>query len=400
MNRNYHYQTISELSELIHKQKVSPVDVLAECVERIEKLQPKLNAFITVTAEQARAEAKQAESEIKAGKWRGPLHGVPVAIKDMYDTAGIKTTAAFEHFANRVPQKDAAAVSRLKDAGAIIVGKTNMHKLAMGTTGLDSAFGAIKNPWNGAYIAGGSSGGSAAAVAAGLCFAAIDTDAVGSCRLPAACCGVVGYKCTWGIIDNSGILADQPADPIILKLATAAITTRDAADTLLVANVLTSNKLKPSKTTRRLGIVNNFGADQAVRENILQATQVFKKEGYELVEISAPFSQNPDMEHIDDARRSTASLFAGIDAMLLPTLAVTVPKASELSPDPQALSPQNTFFANYFGLPAISVPSGFDEHGMPFGLQIVGAPDTDATILQLAQDYQHAAAWNTKHPVD
>jgi aspartyl-tRNA(Asn)/glutamyl-tRNA(Gln) amidotransferase subunit A len=398
MSNRYHYMTIGELGELIRNQTVSSVDVVAECLERIQMVQSKINAFITILADQAMAEAKQATAEIKAGKWRGPLHGIPVAVKDMYDTAGIKTTAAFEQFADRIPQKDAAAVTRLKEAGAIIIGKTNMHKLAMGTTTLDSAFGPVKNPWNKEFIAGGSSGGSAAAVAAGLCFATIDTDAVGSCRLPAACCGVVGYKCTSGLIDNSGILADQPADPVILKLATAAITTRDAGDTVLLTTVLTDSTMNTDTAIKRLGVVQNFGADPAVRKNFLQATEVFKNQGYELVEVSAPFDENPDMQQIDAARGMVADMFTDIDVMILPTLATTVPRAADLDPDPQALSPQNTFFANYFGLPAVSVPSGFDGHGLPFGLQIVGNQDHDAAVLQLAQDYQRATPWGGQHP--
>ncbi len=143
-------------------------------------------------ADDALTRAAEAEREIASGHWRGPLHGIPIAIKDFYDTAGVRTTAAFEKFMNRVPSKDAASVARLKEAGAILIGKTNMHRLGMGTTGLESAFGAVKNPVNADYIPGGSSSGSAAAVASGLCFATLDTDAIGSCRLPAACCGWSG----------------------------------------------------------------------------------------------------------------------------------------------------------------------------------------------------------------
>src|SRR5688572_25786387 len=132
------HATIQELSKLIRTQKGSPVEVLDACLKRIEDLNPRLNAFITVLADQAREQARAAETEIKAGKWRGPLHGIPVGIKDFYDTAGIKTTAGSEHFKDRVPEKDAVGVRKLKKAGAIIIGKMNMHKLGMGTTGLDS----------------------------------------------------------------------------------------------------------------------------------------------------------------------------------------------------------------------------------------------------------------------
>jgi aspartyl-tRNA(Asn)/glutamyl-tRNA(Gln) amidotransferase subunit A len=203
---------IATIHQQVRMQKVSPVEVVHACLSRIEQFNPKLNAFITVLADQALAQARVAEAEIKAEKWRGPLHGIPVGIKDFYDTAGIKTTAAFEGFKDRVPGKDAAAVAKLKEAGAIIVGKMNMHRLGMGTTGLESYYGPVVNPRNAEYIPGGSSAGSAAAVASGMCYATLDTDAIGSCRLPAACCGVVGFKGTCGLIDPQGILEGEP-DP-------------------------------------------------------------------------------------------------------------------------------------------------------------------------------------------
>ncbi len=400
MSKNYQYYTISELSKLVQEHKVTATELIITALERVTESQPKLNAFITVLNDQALAEAKKADEEIAAGKWRGPLHGIPVAVKDFYDTAGIKTTAAFEHFADRIPEKDADAVAKLKAAGAIIIGKTNMHKLGMGTTSLDSAFGPVHNPWNQEYIAGGSSGGSAAAVAAGLCFATIDTDAVGSCRLPAACCGVVGYKCTWGLLDNTGILADQPPDPMILKLATVGIITRSTEDTLLVSAVLQNKAAEPValKPRQQIGIVSNFGADETTRAAFMEATAVFKKLGYEMREVLAPISPNPDMQHIDEQRQTATEAFKDIDVMILPTLATTVPRAADLPPDPQALSPQNTFFVNYLGLPALSVPCGFDKDGLPLGLQIVGKPNEDDVICEVGAAYQEATKWSTRHP--
>ncbi len=200
------YMDIVRLGENIHAGSVSPLEVVDGLLERIEALDPELNAFITVTAERARERAISAAEEVESGNWRGPLHGIPVGIKDFYDTAGIGTTAAFEHFENRVPVKDTAVVTKLKEAGAVIVGKTNIHAMGMGTTGLDSHFGPAVNPWNAEYIPGGSSSGSAVAVASGMCYATVDTDAIGSCRLPAACCGVVGFKGIFGLVDSSGIL--------------------------------------------------------------------------------------------------------------------------------------------------------------------------------------------------
>ncbi|MGH7158200.1 MAG: amidase [Candidatus Saccharimonadales bacterium] len=398
----YHFETITEISKLIKEQKLSPVTLVEECLTQIDKLNPKINAFITVLADQTRKDAQQAAQEIKAGRWRGPLHGVPVAFKDMYDTAGIKTTAAFEYFKERVPQKDAAAVRALKEAGAIVLGKTNMHKLAMGTTSLDSAFGPVRNPWNNKYIAGGSSGGSAAAVASGMTFATVDTDAIGSTRLPAACCGVVGYKCTWGKLDNSGILEGEKTDEVILKLASVGIITRSVDDTALVADALGKTsyaKALPGKPeSQRIGVVTNFGADDAVREHFAAAVKVLEKSGFTTSPTEAPFSENPDMKQIDKNRKNAGDIFEKVDVLVLPTTATVVPTVKNIGDDPQALSPQNTFFANYFGLPAVSIPAGFDANGLPVGLQIVGKTGDDISVLQVALAFQQATQWTKRHP--
>ena len=215
---NWKHDTgIADLAEILRGQAASPADAVASFLRRIERLQPELNAFITVAAESATEDAQSAEQDIRRGEWKGHLHGIPVGIKDFFDTAGIRTTAAFARFKDRVPARDAAAVEKLKRAGAILVGKTNMHALGMGTTGLESFFGPVRNPWNPDFITGGSSSGSAAAVASGMCCAALDTDAVGSCRLPAACCGVVGFKGTYALIDLKGILEGEepPGEEVV-----------------------------------------------------------------------------------------------------------------------------------------------------------------------------------------
>ena len=219
--------SLQKVSELVRKGSVSPVDLTTECLRRIERLNPELNAFITVTGEQALAQARQAENEIRGGRWRGPLHGIPIAFKDNIDTAGIRTTAGSGVFANRIPTEDAEVVRRLKASGCVTLGKLNMHEFAFGGTSIASKFGAVHNPWKIDYIPGGSSGGSAVAVAAGLCYGALGTDTLGSVRIPAAHCGVVGLKPTYGRVSIRGIVPLSPsidhAGPLARTVADAAI---------------------------------------------------------------------------------------------------------------------------------------------------------------------------------
>ena len=404
------YATLQDVARLIRTQKLSPVDVVEACLKRIEERNPKLNAFITILADQARKQAQAAEADIKAGKWRGPLHGIPIGIKDFYDTAGIKTTAAFEHFKDRVPAKDAVGVTRLKKAGAIIVGKMNMHKLGMGTTGLDSYFGPVRNPWNQDYIPGGSSSGSAAAVASGLCYATLDTDAIGSCRLPAACSGVVGFKGTYGLISPKGILEGEEADEMILWLSHPAITTRSVADTAIMLDVL-AERTKQTKTVDypralkrnrklRIGLANNFKADRGVQTVFEKAVKTIRSFGYPMKSVPVPFGDpNGGITNIESDREHIADqAFKDIDILLLPTTTTAVPTIQEAGDNPQALSPEDTAFANYYGLPAITLGCGFDSQGLPLGLQMVGKPWDESAVLRLAYQYQATNKYSNKHP--
>ena len=198
--------TVAEAAEQIRTRRLSPVELTRDCLARIERLNPTLNAFITVTADQALDAARQAESEIAAGHYRGPLHGIPIGLKDLFDTAGVRTTAASNQYRDRIPAHDAEIVRRLKQAGAVIVGKTNMHEFAFGMSGVVSAFGPAKNPWNPERITGGSSSGSAAAVAAGMCVAALGSDTSGSGRCPPALCGLVGIRPSAGVYSLDGVV--------------------------------------------------------------------------------------------------------------------------------------------------------------------------------------------------
>jgi aspartyl-tRNA(Asn)/glutamyl-tRNA(Gln) amidotransferase subunit A len=395
---------IAQCGELLRTQQISPVELVDTCLSRIEEWNPRLNAFITVLAPQALEQARLSEADIKSGKWRGPLHGIPVGIKDFYDTAGIKTTAGFDHFKDRVPKRDAVVVSKLKEAGAIIIGKTNMHALGMGTTGLESYFGPVRNPWNPEHIPGGSSSGSAAAVASGMCYATVDTDAIGSCRLPAACCGVVGFKGTYGLINTQGILeGEEDPGEMIRWFSHPGIMTRAVEDIAVMLDVLATNhECRPARYVdamtesrrMRIGVANNFRCDQEVGEAFGKAVELISGLGYSTTSVAAPLrTPAGDLSGIESDRASIAAkVFHDIDVLLLPTTTTTVPKIKDVRNKPQALSAENTVFANYYGLPAISVPCGFDRNGLPLGLQIVGKPWDEVTAIHLANQFEMAAS--------
>lgn len=406
------YSSLTEISTRIRQRQLSPLQIVELCLERIERLNPKLNAFITILADQAREQVRAADTEIKAGRWRGPLHGIPVGIKDFYDTAGIKTTAAAEHFRNRIPVNDAKGVAKLKEAGAILLGKMNMDSLGMGTTGLESYFGPVHNPWNVEYIAGGSSSGSAAAVASSMCYATLDTDAIGSCRLPAACCGVVGFKGTYGLIDPKGILeGEEPPDEMIVWLSHPAITARKVEDIALVLQVLAeqndrtrmNNFLESLAQKRkiRIGVAENFHADREVSEAIEKTVEIIGGLHHPLSRAVIPFHDlSNGISNIQADRAAIAEqAFQDIDVFLLPTMTRRVPAVTDTVTLSQGLSPENTLFANYYGLPAISVPCAFDTNGLPIGLQIVGKPWDDAIVLSTAYQFQMAGEFHNKRPI-
>ena len=224
--------TLTQASEQLRRGKISPVELTRACLSRIEKLNPKINAYITVMAEQSLAQARDLEAELHAGKSRGPLHGIPIALKDLFDTAGVRTTCGSAVFADRIPSEDAEVVRRLKAAGAVIVGKANMHEFAYGATSIPSHYGAVHNPWNLERIAGGSSGGSAAAVAAGMCFGAMGSDTGGSIREPASFCGLSGLKPTYGRVSVRGVV------PLSWSLDHVGPICRTAADTALMLEAI------------------------------------------------------------------------------------------------------------------------------------------------------------------
>jgi len=252
--------SLSEASELVRAGQVSPVDLVTACLARIDKLDRKLNAFVTVTREQAAKQAAEAETDLRHGRRRGPLHGIPIALKDLVDTAGVRTTAASNVFKDRVPAQDAEIARRLNAAGAILLGKLNMHEFAYGGSTVISAFGPVRNPWALDTCAGGSSAGSAAGVAARLCFGAIGSDTGGSIREPAAYTGIVGIKPTFGRVSARGVV------PLSWSLDHLGPMTRTVRDAALMLQVLAgydagdSNSLNESVPdyTAALGRKTNF----------------------------------------------------------------------------------------------------------------------------------------------
>jgi aspartyl-tRNA(Asn)/glutamyl-tRNA(Gln) amidotransferase subunit A len=433
-------RTIADASELVRRREISPLDLTRECLETIDRLNPALNAFITVTAESSLREAKLAEEEIAAGHWRGPLHGIPIGLKDLIDTAGIRTTAGSTAFKDRVPTEDAEVVKKLKSAGAVFLGKQNLHEFAYGGSSLISNYGPPRNPVNPAFITGGSSGGSAAAVASGMCFGAIGTDTAGSVREPAALCGVVGLKPSFGVVSTAGII------PLSLSLDHAGLITRSVEDAAILLDAITDPPTTSRKTIR-VGIENfvvgipreyffddldpevaaavekavaEIGAlsagvrelrlpvdeDRTLqaaeayayhRERVASSPERFQPETLRRIRTGENISESQYQEaltNLQQARSEIAEKFEEIDVVVMPTTPIPASRIADLMKDPSLLRPaellllRNTRPVNVWGLPAISVPCGFTKLGLPIGLQIVGPPGGEAKVLRAAYVYE------------
>lgn len=435
--------SIAEASDLLRRKKISPVELTTACLNRIQELNPTINAFITVMHERALAQAREAENKIRAGKWRGPLHGIPIGLKDLIDTADVKTTCASALFAERVPTEDAEVVRRLKDAGAVLIGKQNMQEFAWGGTSSSSYFGAVHNPWDNERIAGGSSGGSAAAVATGMCFGALGTDTGGSVREPAAFCGIVGLKPTYGLVSTRGVFPLSPSldhvgplcrNVIDTALLLQAIAGYDKLDTASVDWPVESyTDTLNANTKSRIGIVRRPYFDDLDPEIENAINKALKKIGdlsSDILEIDLPatpgavqapevlalhskyFASSPELygpwmrerlrqaatidvvtyiqarQELDRVRRSVADVFAKVDFLVTPTTPVppiTLKEAMEMSPEPAGERwLRNTRPFNAYGLPTISIPCGFTRGGLPIGLQIAGPHFGEASLLSFA----------------
>jgi len=453
--------TFAQLSDQISRRELSPVELTNDCLARIEKLNPKLNAFITVLSDLALADARRAEQEIQRGNYRGPLHGIPIGLKDLIDTAGVRTTAARAQYKDRIPVEDAEVVRRLKAAGAIILGKQNLHEFAYGGSSMISNYGEMRNPWDESRITGGSSGGSAASVAAGFGCAAIGTDTAGSIRLPSAYCGTVGLKPTYGRVsargvvplswslDHVGPIADSVYGAAAVLQAIAGYDAADpaSADAAVPDFVAALDRPLPRL---RIGVPRSFFFDDLHAEigaAAEEAIEVFRELHAEIRDVAVDvyadrtlatveaytfheemIANSPELyqpatlariragttisaadalrarREVDKSRHGIRTVFEKVDLLLTPTVPFPPPSIAELRANPENLRPteivllRNTRPFNAWGIPAISIPCGFTGDGMPIGLQLAAAPWREELVLQAGYAYEQATVWHKEKP--
>ena len=451
---------IAELAPRIATGEVSPVALTALMLERIEAHEPTLNAYITVMANEARADAETAAGEIAAGGIRGPLHGIPIAVKDLFATRGTRTTFGSLLYADWVPDYDATVVERLRAAGAVIIGKTNLHELAFGTTSINAHHGAVRNPWRTDCHPGGSSGGSAAAVAAGLAFGAMGSDTGASIRQPEHCCAIVGLKPTFGRVPKYGAL------PLSWSMDHVGPMTRSVADAALMLEVLAghdprdpgsadkpvepwSARLASDPKGKRLGIPRAHffeNCEVDVMAAVEAAIGLMADLGAEPVDVALPdmdaalaagnviimaeahacyradLERDPSLfsdevaatlevagfytaEQLLQAQRLRRHLTAetiramrGIDALVMPTSPIPATQIDQTTSAQNLARIQNTIPFDLISLPVVSVPYGFTGDGRPVGLQIAGPPFDEAGVLAIAHAYERHAGWHGRRP--
>ncbi len=453
--------TLRQASDALRAKRVSSLELTEACLRRIDTYQRGVNAFITVAHDQARARARAMDAELRAGKSRGPLHGVPIALKDNVDTAGLRTTAASAVFADRIPTEDADVVRRLSAAGAVIVGKTNLDEFAAGGTTTSSYFGPTKNPWRADRCAGGSSGGSGAAVAAELCFGALGTDTGGSIRIPASWCGVVGFKPTYGRVSNRGVIPfiqsrdhvgpmartvedaalllqaiagydpadltseDQPVPDFLAgmnapvaglrigiprahffdKLDPEVAAAVDAALAVLRKLTAGTRDVAVPAVTALLGF--GYAESYAYHQRWLTRTpNLYLPTARKRIESGAKISGHEYVATQQEnlrARREARDVFRDVDVLVTPTMKIparTIADAIARAESEKPLAPDPSLTApfNIYGLPTISIPCGFTKLGLPIGLQIAAAPWQEGRVLALARAYERATSWHTRRP--
>ncbi len=437
--------TIADAAAGLRDGRTTAVELVERCLDAIARRDGELNAFITVTAEDARAAAARADRERAAGRPLGPLHGIPVSVKDLLDLRGLPTTAASRARAGHRAAADAPVLDALRRAGAIFVGKCNLHEFAFGTTGADSAFGPTRNPHAPAHVAGGSSSGSAASVAAGMALASVGTDTGGSIRIPAAACGVVGLKPTFGELSCDGVV---PLAPTLDHVGPLGLTVDDVT---VVYRALASGGAAAAAAgggdgrlpaAIRIGVPRRYFLDlldPAVRAAFEAAVDRLRAAGAEPAAVDIPHApeiprtyrhtqlreayaahaatlaargndyspavrQRLELgrpvsaadyaraqEIRDTLRREVDAALTGREALLLPTLAVPAPRlgAEEVAVgdrkvDVRSVTLRLTQLFNLTGHPAVSIPCGITPDGLPCAVQLVGRRDATARLLEVA----------------
>ncbi len=449
--------TLTEAAAALAKRTISSEELTNLCLARIAKLDRQLNAFITLHGDSARLQARECDRQRKAGRVSSRLHGVPIALKDNIDTAGVKTTAAAQVFKDRIPGEDAEVTKRLKAAGVVFLGKLNLDEMAFAGTGTTGCFGPAHNPWNPARITGGSSAGSAAAVSAGLCFGSVGSDDGGSVRIPGAHCGVVGFKTSFGRVSTRGVVPSaysmDTIGPITRTVEDAAfllqaIAGYDPLDPITLVEPVPdySQALRLPIAGLRVGVPRQYFFEQLhpdvssaveaaihhlrgkvrdVREVILPRLQIAEKGDYdvELYHYQKPFfDASPELyypqsqrllnrvkqvetapyietlKRIRECRRDIRRIFEQVDVLVLPTMREPAPLISEIVNETHRRPPSNTAAFNHFGTPAVTVPCGFSGDGLPIGLQIAGAAFHEPVVFQVAYAYQQSTDWHRRIP--
>jgi len=448
--------TIPEIGTGLRSKKTSVRELTEETLRRVGDANPRLNAFITVTEAAARARAAALDDELARGIDRGPLHGIPIAHKDNIFTRGVHTTGGSKIFADFVPGYDAAIVSQLNDAGANVIGKTGLHEFAYGITSNNPHFGAIRNPWDPERIPGGSSGGSAAAVAAGLVPLATGTDTGGSIRIPASFCGVVGLKPTYERVSRKGVM------PLGLTLDHAGVLARTVRDVALAFSLITkhSSGYGPAGHTdlrgMRIGVPDNFFVERIAPDVMLSfraAVQTAAALGAHVTEIKLPDLEAinvvgrivqlsevsallarylnrrdeigrdiqvlveqgrliPAIDYLNAQRvrtvlaRDFSKIWKHLDCLMTPATPMTAPKIGEMNvaigtftEEVRSAATRLTRPFNVLGWPALALPCGFSDAGLPIGLQVVAPPQQEDTLLQAGAALEDAFGIAGRRPV-
>ena len=460
MNESLHLKSIARLAPLIDARRVSVAELVDACLAQIERRNPDLNAFIDVTADSARRDARQADAEIAAGRYRGPLHGIPISIKDLIDVRGLATTAASRVRPLTPAVQDAPVVDRLRAAGVVLLGKCNLHEFAFGTTGEDSAFGPTRNPHDLTRSPGGSSGGSAAAVATGMSCASVGTDTGGSIRIPSAACGVVGLKPTFDELPCEGIV------PLSRSLDHVGPLARSVQDAWLMYRCMAGD-LHPAPLDRhpedgvrtlRLGLPRGYFLDcldPEVRLAFDGALDRLRRAGCHIEQVEIPHArtipavylhavmpeafayhartlrERPEdytpgvrlrleMGHYilaedyvraqrgrDVLRREVDDALRDCHALVLPTLPIPAPRlgvdsvtVGDVSDSVRSVTLRLTQLFNLTGHPAVTLPCGRIDAGLPCGLQLVGAPHRTGELMTVAFQIEPHVTGDARSSVD